>query len=109
MPAQDAELLICHLVLLGVLRQEFASTAYATNVYIKTGPQAAAVAAQRLAVALPLRLQAAKATGTRKRKAASKPESDEEAEPEAACEEEEAAGAAAACDDDDDDDAFEED
>ncbi len=52
----DAELLVCHLLLLSVLRQDFSSTAYATNVYIKPGPAGAALSAGRLAVRLPLRV-----------------------------------------------------
>jgi ATP-dependent DNA helicase Q1 len=57
---EDAELLVCHLLLQNVLRQEFSSTAYATNVYVKSGSAAAALAAGRLSISLPLRVNEAK-------------------------------------------------
>ncbi len=47
---------MCQLVLQNVLRQEFASTAYATNVHIKSGSAAAALAGGRLSITLPLRV-----------------------------------------------------
>ena len=47
---------MCQLVLQNVLRQEFASTAYATNVHIKSGSAAVALAGGRLCITLPLRV-----------------------------------------------------
>ena len=67
MRADDAEVFVCRLVLENVLTQKFSSTAYATNVYITAGSAAAAVTAGRLAVRLPLRVQAE--GGKRKRAA----------------------------------------
>ena len=58
MRADDAELFVCRLLLDNVLTQKFSSTAYATNVYVTAGSAATAVVAGRLAVHMPLRVQA---------------------------------------------------
>jgi len=73
MRADDAELFICGLILENVLVQKFSSTAYATNVYIAAGSAASAVAAGRMAVRVPLRVQAEGKKPAAKRKRAAAP------------------------------------
>ena len=67
---EDAELLVSHLVILSVLRLDFASNAFATNVYIKAGTAAPRLEAGLLSVHLPLRLapKARSSAGAAKRK-----------------------------------------
>jgi hypothetical protein len=95
-------MLVCHLVLQNVLRQEFASTAYATNVHIKSGSAAAALAGGRLSITLPLRVLEPKrkrsnggggAAASRSKRAEATPATS-------------GAAVTRADDDDDDDDAF---
>lgn len=60
---EDAEALVCRLIVLGVLRELFQHTAYSTNAYVAEGQLAAGVRAGRVAVVMTVPASSPPASG----------------------------------------------